>query len=370
MSFGPGLSFLAPVFAALFSSAVLTAYLTSGRARLRILDHPNERSLHHTPVPRTGGLAILAGLAVGMIVALAMDVLALGASGEWETEMLIRGAFPELLWLVGGALLVAMVSFVDDRKGVGVVPRFAVHVAAAFVLLAGGLAPRALDLGVWVWAWPMSLGVLFSGLFMVWMTNLYNFMDGMDGFAGGMGLIGFGFLGLFGLLAGESGYALVCWSTALACLGFLVFNYPPARIFMGDTGASSLGFWAGALILWADGRGMFPFWAGVLVFSPFIVDATVTLLRRLLAGEKVWQAHRSHYYQRLVQLGWGHRKTVLAEYAVMLAAGLSGLFLLQLGNTVWVLPGLTCWTLIYLVLAMLVGRMERRLSSKNRAGIV
>lgn len=362
MTFGSGLSYLAPLLAALFSSTVLTAYLTSGSARLRILDHPNERSLHHVPVPRTGGLAILAGLVVGMVVALAMDVLAPGAFGEWEMRMPIREAFPELLWPLGGAVLVAMVSFLDDHKGVGVVPRFAVHVAAALVVLAGGLALRTLDLGIGVWAWPVSLGVPFSALFLVWMTNLYNFMDGMDGFAGGMGLIGFGFLGLFGWLAGESGYALICWTTSLACLGFLVFNFPPARIFMGDTGASTLGFWAGALILWADGHGMFSFWAGVLVFSPFIVDATVTLLRRLLAGEKVWQAHRSHYYQRLVQLGWGHRKTVLVEYVVMLAAGLSGLVLLQSGNPLRVVSGLLLWVFIYFALAMLVGRMERRVS--------
>ncbi len=362
MSFGPGLSFLAPLFVALFSSAVLTAYLTSNRARLRILDHPNERSLHHTPVPRTGGLAILAGLAVGMVVALAMDAL---APGTWGQDALIRDAFPGTLWPLGGAMLVALISFADDQKGVGVVPRFTVHLAATGFVLVGGLALRGLDLGGWVWGWPGLVGVLFSGFFMVWMTNLYNFMDGMDGFAGGMGLIGFGFLGVFGWLAGEFGYALICWMTSLACLGFLVFNFPPAKIFMGDTGASTLGFWAGALILWADGRGMFPFWAGVLVFSPFIVDATVTLLRRLLAGEKVWQAHRSHYYQRLVQLGWGHRKTVLAEYAVMLAVGLSGLILLQLGNPAWILPGLLLWTLIYLVLAMLVGWMER-LSRKSR----
>ena len=356
MTIGPGLSFLAPLSAALIVSAALTAYLASARARLRILDHPNERSLHHVPVPRTGGLAILAGLIAGMLASLAMESLGPNA---WQQGPLSVEKFPGLYWLLGGALLVTLVSFVDDQQGVGVAPRFAVHVAAAGVVLVGGLALRGLDLGTWVWVWPGLAGVLFSGLFMVWMTNLYNFMDGMDGFAAGMGLIGFGFLGLLGWLAGESGYALVCWSTALACLGFLCFNFPPARIFMGDTGASTLGFWAGALILWADGRGVVPFWAGVLVFSPFIVDATVTLLRRLLAGEKVWQAHRSHYYQRVVQLGWGHRKTVLAEYALMLAAGSSGLILLQLGKPVWVLPGLLLWALIYLVSALLVRRMER-----------
>lgn len=377
MHFGPGLVFIPPLSAALLVSAFLTAYLASAGAWLRILDHPNERSLHHVPVPRTGGLAILGGLAMGMVVAAAMPLIAPGFLGQAglvrETPAqyfwgFFSGPYPDLFpdllqdlrWTLGGTLLVAMISFLDDHKGVGVVPRFAAHVLAAAVLLAGGVALRILDLGMWSWAWPGSLGVLFSGLFVVWMTNLYNFMDGMDGFAGGMGLIGFGFLGLFGWLAGDSGYALICWVTSLSCLGFLVFNFPPARIFMGDAGASTLGFWAGAMILWAAAREIFPFWAGALIFSPFIVDATVTLLRRLLAGEKIWQAHRGHYYQRLVQLGWGHRKTVLAEYVVMLAAGLSGLILHQFGTPPWVMPCLLLWAFIYFLLAILVGRMERR----------
>ena len=105
---------------------------------------------------------------------------------------------------------------------------------------------------------------------------------------------------------------------AAASAGFLTCNFPPARIFLGDTGSTALGFLAAACGLWGSRTGLFPFWVALLVFSPFIVDATVTLLRRLLRGEKVWEAHRSHYYQRLVLLGWGHRRTVLVEYALML----------------------------------------------------
>ncbi len=331
-----------PPAAALGLSLGLTAHLSGKSARLRILDHPNERSLHQAPVPRTGGLAILAGLAAALLV------------------MAWQGLLPAgLTWPLSGAALVALISFCDDRAGVGVVPRFAVHGLAAIIALAAGLALDSLDLSVWSWDWPMGVGMLFSALFMVWMTNLYNFMDGMDGFAAGMGLIGFCFLGLFGWLAGSVGFGLVCFSAALACAGFLVFNFPPARIFMGDTGASTLGFLAAVLILFADIQGLFPFWAGALVFSPFIVDATVTLLRRLLAGERIWQAHRSHYYQRLVQLGWGHRKTVLAEYAVMLAAGCSALVLLQARQTVWPLFGLAAWAGLYLALAVAVRRLEQ-----------
>ncbi|TVQ97600.1 MAG: glycosyltransferase family 4 protein [Desulfovibrionales bacterium] len=351
--------FLALLFVAVIVSAVTTAYLASGRARLRILDHPNERSLHYAPVPRTGGLAILAGLVAALA---SVTVVELGGLHPQTTPLaeasaanILRG----LRWPLAALLLVAVVSFIDDQRGLGAGPRFVVHLLAAVLALVGGLALAVLDLGIWNPALPGIVGGLFSVLFLIWMTNLYNFMDGMDGFAGGMGVIGFGFLGLFGWMGGEYGYALLCWCTSLACLGFLIFNFPPARIFMGDCGASTLGFWAGVLILWADVRGVVPLWAGVLVFSPFIVDATVTLLRRLLAGEAIWQAHRSHYYQRLVQLGWGHRKTVLAEYTVMLAAGLSGLMLLWFTDPRWVLPGLLLWGGIYLALGVMVGRLER-----------
>lgn len=332
-----------PLAAAFGLSLGLTAHLSGRRARLRILDHPNERSLHHAPVPRTGGLAILAGLTAALLFM------------AWRNQLpagLIRP--------LSGAALVALISFCDDRAGVGVAPRFAVHGLAAIIAVSGGLALESLALSIWAWHWPTGAGMFFSALFMIWMTNLYNFMDGMDGFAGGMGLIGFCFLGLFGWLAGDAGYGLVCCSAALSCAGFLVFNFPPARIFMGDTGASTLGFLAAVLILFADIQGLFPFWAGALVFSPFIVDATVTLLRRLLAGERIWQAHRSHYYQRLVQLGWGHRKTVLAEYVLMLIAGCSALVLLQARHAAWPLAGLAAWAGAYMALAVAVQHLERQ----------
>ena len=135
------------------------------------------------------------------------------------------------------------------------------------------------------------------------MTNLYNFMDGMDGLAGGMGVFGFGFLGLAGWLHGDTGFAVQSWVIAAAALGFLRFNFPPAQIFMGDAGSTVFGFLAAVFILQAQRRGLLPVWCGILIFSPFVVDATVTLIRRVLRGDAIWIAHRSHYSQRLVTLG-------------------------------------------------------------------
>jgi UDP-N-acetylmuramyl pentapeptide phosphotransferase/UDP-N-acetylglucosamine-1-phosphate transferase len=162
-------------------------------------------------------------------------------------------------------------------------------------------------------------------LLTVWMTNLYNFMDGSDGLAGGMALIGFSFYGAAAWFAGSTEFALVNFSIAAAAAAFLVFNFHPARIFLGDAGSVPLGFLAAALGLIGWLQHDWTWWFPILVFSPFVVDASVTLARRLLQREKVWQAHRDHYYQRLVQLGWGHRKTALAEYALMLACGVLAL---------------------------------------------
>jgi UDP-N-acetylmuramyl pentapeptide phosphotransferase/UDP-N-acetylglucosamine-1-phosphate transferase len=189
------------------------------------------------------------------------------------------------------------------------------------------------------------------------MINLYNFMDGMDGFAGGMAVIGFSTLAWLG--RADAGFAAVCLTVAAASAGFLIHNFPPAKIFLGDTGSTTLGFLAAACSLWGSKADLFPFWVALLVFSPFIVDATVTLLRRLLRGEKVWEAHRKHYYQRLVLLGWGHRRTVLVEYALMLACAGSAELAIHLSpaGQATLAAG---WLLIYGLLMWGVGRLERR----------
>lgn len=329
----------------------LTSRLSSPAARLRLLDHPNERSLHATPIPRTGGLAILASLTAGLLLELTRN-LWMGARGTFQTG--------ESGWILFMLVLIVGVSLWDDWAELPPGLRFVVHaVAATGVVLGAGITIDVITvprLPVVALGW---LAVPLTILCVMWMTNLYNFMDGMDGFAGGMTVVGFGFLGLLAWWGGDPFVAVISLLVVGAAGGFLIYNRPPARIFMGDAGSTLLGFLAGALSVLEIYRGLLDFWVPVLIFSPFIVDATTTLARRLLRGEKIWQAHRQHYYQRLVLLGWSHRKTVLVEYCLMLACGLSAVLYTRASvNERGIL--LVAWLLIYLSLAFCVRYAEGR----------
>jgi UDP-N-acetylmuramyl pentapeptide phosphotransferase/UDP-N-acetylglucosamine-1-phosphate transferase len=264
-----------------------------------------------------------------------------------------------VVWLAVALTIVAFVSYVDDRHGVAPFYRLLAHFAASFVLIYGGLSMGTTGLQATGEGMTAGFNAVLTTLFVVWMVNLYNFMDGMDGFAGGMAVIGFGSLAILGWLAGHSSYGVVSAIVASAAGGFLMFNFPPARIFMGDVGSSALGMLAAGLLLWGSRDGIFPIWVGLLVFSPFIIDATVTLLQRALRGEKVWEAHKTHYYQRLVQLGWGHRRTVLWEYALMAACAASALWVVSKPPPVQYAV-ILCWISIYVTLMILVNKLEKR----------
>ena len=288
-----------------------TGWLARHSSAIKVLDYPNERSLHRTPTPRTGGLAIMLSFFLGVIL------LALGGAWPSTYDRPLLG-WPMSFWLMGFTLLIAMVSFYDDHRGLPIAVRLSVQIAAASVLTIGGrLSLSSIDVpfvGLIDLGWPALAG---SILFLVWMTNLYNFMDGMDGFAGGMTVVGFGCLAYFAWVANHQFIFATALILSVASLGFLFHNFPPASIFMGDVGSVSIGFISGSLIVLGCRDRVFTFWVPVILFSPFIVDATNTLVRRALRRQKVWEAHREHYYQRLVLLGWGHRRTVIAEYGFM-----------------------------------------------------
>lgn len=338
-------------------SVWLTNRLASPSSMLRVLDHPNERSLHAAPIPRTGGLAIVAGLATGLV----LEGFWIAASGRLKNLEAQSG-----MWILGMGALLVVVSLYDDWGELSPGLRFGVHgLATAGVVLGAGLTIDAVSiplLGTLPLRWasvPMTM------LCLMWMINLYNFMDGMDGFAGGMTIIGFGFLAY---LTWRSEYALICAASVLvigSASGFWFYNKPPAKIFMGDVGSILLGFLAGALSIMGIHFGVFEWGVPVLIFSPFIVDATVTLGRRLARGEKIWQAHREHYYQRLVLLGWSHRKTVAVEYCLMIACGLSAVAYTRIGTRER-LALLITWTLIYAALAGSVRFMEQRSTAAHR----
>lgn len=318
-------------------AAALTYQLSGAESRLGLLDHPNSRSLHTQPIPRTGGLAVLGSILI---------------SGAGLGFTLPAARSPSLVLLIGLTPL-AVVSFLDDWISVAAKWRIFIHLLVAASLLVAGFAPDRLELPGWTGSFPRGFALPLTLLFTVWMINLYNFMDGMDGFASGMAVIGF--LTLAWLGRADSAFTVISLIVAAASAGFLIHNFPPATIFLGDTGSTLLGFLAAACSLWGSKAGLFPFWVALLVFSPFIVDASVTLLRRLWRGEKIWEAHRSHCYQRLVLLGWGHRRTVLVEYALMLACAGSALL------AVWLSPAgqvalAVAWTLVY---GLLIWRVER-----------
>jgi len=281
---------LAPVAAFLVALLVARLLLTPAGRRIA-LDTPNERSLHAHPVPRSGGIAIAAGVAAACVL-----------------------AWPGLTVILAAALLLAAASLADDIVGLSTPARLVLHLGAAAAVL-------AFDLEV---ADPLAFAVF--ALALVWTTNLYNFMDGADGIAGGMAVFGFGAYALAAYLFGALTLAALCASLAAASAAFLVFNWHPARLFMGDVGSVPIGFLAGALGLQGWAIGAWPLWFPLLVFAPFMCDATLTLLQRLLRREPLWQAHREHYYQRLVRMGFGHRGAAYIEYAAM--AGCAGLALL------------------------------------------
>jgi UDP-N-acetylmuramyl pentapeptide phosphotransferase/UDP-N-acetylglucosamine-1-phosphate transferase len=316
------LKHLLPILISFGVSGMLAAWMVYGRWAYRVTDQPNERSLHNKPVPRIGGLAIMGGICAGGLIGAGQNAIG---------------------WLVLPILL-ALLSLGDDIYKLPVSVRLPIHVVIA---LLGAVLFGQGELGVMQW--------LFVAAAIVWMTNLFNFMDGSDGLAGGMAAIGFLFLGLEAWTSGNTQFAIMNWTIVSAAFAFLLFNFHPARIFMGDSGSIPIGFLAAAHGFYGFKDGLWPAWFPILVFSPFIVDATITLLKRLLRGDKIWHAHREHYYQRVILLGHGHRKTALLEYAVMIAAGLSALWGVGQADMLQAIL-LGVWGLCYLVLARVIDR--------------
>ena len=335
----------APV-ASLMISLVATRWLAAGA--FGPIDHPNARSLHSVAVPRTGGLAVMAGLVAPLLL----------------LQLLFPLHAHELTWMASALVLVAAISFIDDLGDVPPMVRLLVHVAAAGLLFAGGMSWSFLDFpGVHLALPSWASGLLTIG-FIAWMINLYNFMDGMDGFAGGMTVVGFSALALLGWIGGEPDFTLAAACVAAAAAGFLALNLPPARIFLGDAGSSSLGLLAAGFSLWGSRLGLFPLWAAWLVFSPFIVDATWTLLARWARGERIWEPHRCHHYQRLVLAGWSHRQTLLRAYPLMAAAAACAVAAPRLpAQEQWLV--IAGWAAIYTLVHVKIRLIERRPSMDN-----
>ena len=264
----------------------------------QLLDSPNERSSHSVATPRGGGVAIVIAFMGGLIV-----------WGGW-------GSGATIIALLVGGIGVAVVGFVDDHGHIAARWRLLAHFSCAAWILYWIGTPRlewfgnSIDLG--------TLGTVLATLYLVWMLNLYNFMDGIDGIAGVEALIvGIGGTAVYwvaGLPLGSGvGFPALL---AAATLGFLVWNFPPAKIFMGDAGSGFLGLMLGTFSLLAGAGRPVLLWCWLVLLGVFIVDSTVTLIRRLLRGERAYEAHRSHAYQHASREFGAHRPVTLAVVVI------------------------------------------------------
>ncbi len=298
------------------------------RAR-QLLDHPNPRSSHATPTPRGGGLAVMGVL------------IPIGAVIFWAADALGPAALAVLL----GACVLAAVGWRDDIRTVSPIVRLGIH--ALVITLALALAPSGrVYLGGVV---PQSVDLILVALGWIWFLNLYNFMDGIDGITGVETVsIGIGAVAIC-LVAGLEG-PIPLLGTALAASagGFLFWNWHPARVFLGDVGSVPLGFLAGWLLLEIAAEGYTI--AALILPLYYLADATITLFRRALRGERFWQPHRKHFYQQATRKGWRHDRialivavcnVVLVVLAVTAVLGwpVSSLALaaVTVGVTLWVL---------------------------------
>lgn len=303
-----------------FTLSLISICLLVKLPKLHIaLDTPNMRSLHQKVTPRTGGLGLMIGVTVSWIL------------------------LPVDFRLIGLCIFLCGLSLVDDINGLPIHVRFASHFVAAIIF-----AILVLKLHDIFYVSLLTIGI-------VWMTNLYNFMDGSDGLAGGMALFGFSACAVAAYLAHDHELTYLSASIASSSLAFLIFNFNPAKIFMGDVGSITLGFLVAVVGLLGIERHLWAWWFPLLVFSPFIIDATITILKRLLNGEKIWQAHKSHYYQRLIQMGWTHRKTAIFEYFFMCLVGFSAVFLIDCSRLIQLLV-ICCWCLVYLIIMVLIDK--------------
>ncbi len=299
-------------------SFVVNLLLSSKWLRHLAMDQPGHRSLHQHATPRTGGLGIIAGLLCASLFWL-----------DWPMQ-----------WLVALGILTA-ISLADDFVSLPARIRLLAQ------LCSGTIGLYWLMPTTHLWLWLPTL-ILVS----IWATNLYNFMDGANGLAGGMGMIGFGWLAVASWQTAPD-LAGISLALAAASAGFWCVNFWSGRIFMGDAGSTLLGMSAALLGISGSLRHIWPFWLPIMIFSPFIADASLTLAKRIYGRQRFWEAHREHYYQRLIRSGWSHRRLATVAYLLMMFCGGLSILTASQSNamviTIWFALLLIYWIMISLI---------------------
>lgn len=286
--------------------------------RVRIMDVPNERSSHRAPVPKSGGIAIVTTFLIGIVA-----IYLLG-----DKTPITKGYF---VGFIVSSLAIALVSFYDDINYKFFTVKLGTQLVAAVLVLCFGIVID--EIGIpgyglahvgWI-AYPLSL------LWIVGLTNAFNFMDGLDGLAAGVAVIVSFFLGYITLVNGSTFVYITCYAIFAGALGFLRYNIPPAKIFMGDVGSAFLGFVFATLAIISAryDHSHTSFFVVPLLLFHFIFDTSFTFVRRLMSKEYVTQAHRTHLYQLLNQLGWSHLRVSLFQYAMCLAQGIGAVYMVH-----------------------------------------
>jgi UDP-GlcNAc:undecaprenyl-phosphate GlcNAc-1-phosphate transferase len=316
--------------------AALSATLAWAMARWRLLmDAPNGRSSHVLPTPRGGGIGIVVAAMAAWIV-------------FWNAGFASRQAGLPELGLALGAAIVAAAGLLDDRRAQPAWLKFGAQALASAIAIGCGLSIERLPLP---WGGTLELGpVAGAALAFLWLaglTNAFNFMDGLDGLAAATATIAATFLAICAHRAGAGPVAALAWALAAGSAGFLLLNWPPARIFMGDVGSQFLGFaFAGIGILLAREGGIAE-GAGILVvpvlLANFLFDTALTAVQRWRRGERLWEAHREHLYQRLNRAGHGHRAVTLRVAGIVAACGVAA---------TWIEGAASGWTCVAVALAL------------------
>lgn len=310
--------------------------------RLSILDHPNERSSHVHPTPRGGGLGIVAALLPGAVVAAFVRPAGL--------------SFAAYAAIGAATVALAVLGWVDDRRGVGAAVKLLVQAGAAVAVVAGAGAVRSVALPG---AGDVALGAAGPILTVAWLiafSNGFNFMDGIDGLAGLFAGLSGMFLATAAAIAGSNGMQWLALPVAAASFAFLTVNRPPAKVFMGDVGSLPLGFLLALIAVLGVEAGV-PFPAAFLILGPFLFDTATTIARRVSRGENLTAAHRSHLYQRLVAAGWSHGRVCALYGGWTVLTGLLGLLYLH-DSTGWRALALSAAAASGVGMVLLVRRAE------------
>lgn len=312
----------ATVVIAFLAALILTRLMITYAVRRRLVDVPNERSSHDEPTPRGGGLAIVIMFLVCLIYLLRCSFLSMD----------------ECFALIGSGVITAAIGFWDDHGHVSARNRVLAHfLAAAWVLFWLGGFPEVTT-GV---TFFVGIQNLFWLVALVWFLNVYNFMDGIDGIAGAETVFIAGASGLMLLLGGAHDLAMVAFILVAGTTGFLIWNLPPARIFLGDVGSGFLGIVLGVLAIVSVRHGALSMWVWAILFGVFVVDATVTVGRRILCGACWYEAHRSHAYQHAARRWKSHGKVT------RLISVINVFWLFPLALAAWRWPNLgPCFALV------------------------